>query len=357
VSFSYLCSRILSVFIPTTLLCFVCIVITNICRPSLPPSPGCSADTREHQNKNLEKAKEAFNQGNTQEGERLLKMAEGANNCSLCRSALPGSPEESFAYSLRDAKKGIAHAQHAVALKYESGKGTTKNYKEAAKWYKAAAESGHPWSFPCYGRYLQNGKGGISVDFAKAKQMYELSMKCQNPMGYYHMGDLYEKGNGVKKDEKEAARLYRIGAELGFDAAQCSLGNCYDFGTGVTPNPEEALKWYLLSAEQGENTTAMMNTGVTMMKIAQMRSDVSLVPRAFYWLKRAVKLGESDARMIMQQIEDSCKSSCAQCNKSASVVKLTRCAKCKLFHYCGKQCQIAHWKAGHKKDCVKTDIA
>ena len=339
------------------------VLLTNICRPSLPPSPDCSADTREHQKKNLDKAKEAFENNNTSEGERLLKMAEGANNCSLCRFALPSSPEESFAYSLRDAKKGIAHAQHAVATKYESGKGTTKNDKEAAKWFKAAAESGHPWSFSCYGRFLQNGKGGIRKDFAKAKQMYELSMKYQNPMGYYHMGDMYETGNGVKKDEKEAARLYRIGAELGFDAAQCSLGNCYDFGIGVTPNLEEALKWYLLAAEQGTNTTAMMNSGATMMKIAQMRyGDTSIVghspiPRAFFWLKRADKLGERDARMIMQQIEGSCKSSCAQCNKSASMATLTRCAKCKLAHYCGKQCQTAHWKAGHKKDCVKTDIA
>ena len=101
----------------------------------------------------------------------------------------------------------------------------------------------------------------------------------------------------------------------------------------------------------------MMNAGVTMMKIVQMRSDESLVPRAFYWLKKAVKLGENDATGMMRQMEETFNKACAQCNKSASAAKLTRCAKCKLFHYCGRQCQVAHWRAGHKDDCVKTDVA
>lgn len=338
-----------------------CMLASNI---SLICSPECMKEMHEHTMSNVNKAKEAINQSNRVEAERYAKLADAGNNCPLCRAKLPYTPEQSFAYSLKNAQKGHVYAQHAVATKYESGKGTAKDYKEAAKWFEAATKGGHPWSPSSYGFILQNGGYGVRRDIEKAKEMYELSMKYQHPIGYYYMGNLYENGIGLpKKDEKEAARLYRIGAEMGFDNAQCSLGNCYDFGMGVTPNPEEALKWYLLSAEQGVNTTAMMNAGATMMKIAQMRyGDTSIVghspvPRAFCWLKRAAKLGESDATMIMQQIEGNCKSSCAQCNKSASMAKLTRCAKCKLFHYCGKQCQIAHWKAGHKLDCVKTDIA
>jgi MYND finger len=44
--------------------------------------------------------------------------------------------------------------------------------------------------------------------------------------------------------------------------------------------------------------------------------------------------------------------------KSATI-KL--CAKCKAVAYCGKECQVRHWKMGHKIDCatvekVKTDM-
>ena len=266
-------------------------------------------EMHEHTMSNVNKTTNAINQGNLVEAQRYHKLADTGNNCPLCRSKLPYTPEESFAYSLKNAQKGHVYAQHAVATKYEFGKGTAKDQKEAAKWFEAATKAGHPWSFSSYGYILQNGVG-VRRDIKKAKEMYELSMKHQHPMGYYYMGNLYEKGIGLpKKDEKEAVRLYRIGAEMGFDKAQCSLGNCYDFGIGVTPNPEEALKWYLLSAEQGENTTAMMNAGATMMKIAQIRyGDTSIVghspvPRAFCWLKKAAKLGDSDAPMIMQQLK------------------------------------------------------
>jgi hypothetical protein len=46
---------------------------------------------------------------------------------------------------------------------------------------------------------------------------------------------------------------------------------------------------------------------------------------------------------------------CAQCGAAAgggSAVRLSACARCKKVRYCGRACQAAHWKAGHKKTCV-----
>ena len=31
--------------------------------------------------------------------------------------------------------------------------------------------------------------------------------------------------------------------------------------------------------------------------------------------------------------------------------KLLRCVRCKQALYCGKECQVAHWKRAHKKEC------
>ena len=33
--------------------------------------------------------------------------------------------------------------------------------------------------------------------------------------------------------------------------------------------------------------------------------------------------------------------------------KLKVCARCKAFSYCSKECQVKHWKAGHKVDCKR----
>ena len=43
-------------------------------------------------------------------------------------------------------------------------------------------------------------------------------------------------------------------------------------------------------------------------------------------------------------------SRCAACTKKNAS---NRCAKCKVVKYCGRDCQIKHWKHGHKKRCNK----
>ena len=38
---------------------------------------------------------------------------------------------------------------------------------------------------------------------------------------------------------------------------------------------------------------------------------------------------------------------CHQCGKAS----VSKCSRCKQYRYCGRDCQRAHWKAGHKKEC------
>ena len=45
---------------------------------------------------------------------------------------------------------------------------------------------------------------------------------------------------------------------------------------------------------------------------------------------------------------------CANCLASdgENGVTLKACTRCKITDYCGRACQTAHWKAGHKQHCV-----
>ena len=38
---------------------------------------------------------------------------------------------------------------------------------------------------------------------------------------------------------------------------------------------------------------------------------------------------------------------------SEADVPMERCSACKVARYCGRACQAAHWKAGHKQECSK----
>mmetsp|Transcript_15165 Transcript_15165/g.21537 ORF Transcript_15165/g.21537 Transcript_15165/m.21537 type:complete len:409 (-) Transcript_15165:215-1441(-) len=54
----------------------------------------------------------------------------------------------------------------------------------------------------------------------------------------------------------------------------------------------------------------------------------------------------NDGKMTLQR--------CANCNKvEPGLGEFKRCIQCKTVVYCGKDCQKKHWKAGHKKVCVK----
>lgn len=48
---------------------------------------------------------------------------------------------------------------------------------------------------------------------------------------------------------------------------------------------------------------------------------------------------------------------CANCGAAElkSGGKMMQCSGCKSFFYCCKECQVAHWKAGHKHHCERLD--
>jgi hypothetical protein len=42
---------------------------------------------------------------------------------------------------------------------------------------------------------------------------------------------------------------------------------------------------------------------------------------------------------------------CRYCNSEKLKFELKKCSQCQLVQYCSKKCQLADWRAGHKKEC------
>jgi TPR repeat protein len=49
------------------------------------------------------------------------------------------------------------------------------------------------------------------------------------------------------------------------------------------------------------------------------------------------------------------KKECAHCGTRLEPETTKTCAKCRETTYCGKECQVAHWKGGHKGFCVRPE--
>ena len=124
--------------------------------------------------------------------------------------------QEAVKWYRKAAEQGLAEAQYNLGLCYEGGDGVKKDYQEAVKWWRKAAEQG----------------------LAEAQ---------------YNLGLCYYNGNGVEKDYQEAVKWWRKAAEQGDAMAQCNLGLCYGEGRGIIQNKVKAYAWFALSSKNGSD--------------------------------------------------------------------------------------------------------
>jgi TPR repeat protein len=96
---------------------------------------------------------------------------------------------------------------------YFSGRGVTRDYAEAAKLFRKAADQGDAW-------------------------------------GQVDLGVRYFLGQGVTQDYAEALKWYRKAANQGNSAAKQNLGISFAAGKGVAQDYVLAHMWYSLAALQ-----------------------------------------------------------------------------------------------------------
>ena len=131
------------------------------------------------------------------------------------------------------AADGSPRGQANLGFMYDNGHGVQRDYKEAVKWYRFAAEQG----------------------FAH---------------GQANLGFMYENGHGVPQDYKEAVKWYRKAAEQGYARGQTNLGVMYQNGHGVPKDYIYAYAWYNLAASNGSETGLQNRTSIsTFMKSEQ----------------------------------------------------------------------------------------
>lgn len=162
------------------------------------------------------------------------------------------------------AEQGLATAQYDLGFMYYKGRGVPRHYSEAFKWYRKAAEQGHAGA-QCYLAYMYQGGLGVQLDYAEAIKWNLKAAEQGNASAHYNLGFMYDSGQGLPQDYAEASKWYRKAAELGNPYAQISLGSKYVDGQGVPQDYVEAYKWYNLAASQGEALAATNRNSLALM--------------------------------------------------------------------------------------------
>jgi len=158
---------------------------------------------------------------------------------------------------LENAKAGIVSAQVKLAGCYAEGRGVRVNRREAAKWYRAAAERGNVTAQCHLGRAYEKG-WGLKKSELEAVEWYRKAAVQGDAYGQFLLGVAYECGVGVNRDYKQAVELYQMSADQRYVYAQCFLGSCYDEGIGVEKNEALAKMWYAEAAKRNPKQTVMI---------------------------------------------------------------------------------------------------
>ena len=182
----------------------------------------------------------------------------------------------------------------------EWGMGVERNLKEAATWYRAAAEQRHALAQHNLGWLYHYGKG-VEQDDAVAVGWWRKAaergfVRSQNILAHrYYVGD------GVGQDYAEAVRWWRKAAEQGHAEAQENLGWRYLDGKGVEVDYAEAAHWMREAAERGRakaQTTLAHFYSAGFAAVTYVRG-VPDYDQAAFWYRKAAIQGYSEAQHFL----------------------------------------------------------
>jgi TPR repeat protein len=174
----------------------------------------------------------------------------------------PAGLSDNFAAIWERAREGGTTALNLVGLGYYKGLGgLTRDYHEAVRLWRFAADQGLAEAQARLGRMHRKGLGGLPKDDHEAVRLFRLAADRGNASAQCNLGFMYANGRGVAKDEREAARLYKLAADQGDAIAQTNLALMYwDGKGGLTKDNREAARLCMLAADQG-NAAAQSNLG------------------------------------------------------------------------------------------------
>ena len=183
-----------------------------------------------------------------QTAEECLKIG---HNYSSGRNGVSLDYKEAAKWYRKAADQGSIAALYSIGTLYENGLGVTKDITEAVKWYKKSAEQGYSIAQECLGYCYFCGRG-VAKDYFEAVKWYKKAAEQGNSRAQYFLGSCYANGKGVKNDYNLAIEWYQKAAAKNNLDAMRAIGILYENGLGVTQDFQIAKEWYQKAADKGD---------------------------------------------------------------------------------------------------------
>ena len=192
--------------------------------------------------------------------------------------------------------------------------------EESVELVRGWADKGKAWAQAELGATYAFGQG-VEQSYEKAIEYFTLAIQQDDPNAMFEMASMYALGIGGTKSNEKSVELYTQAAYHDHATAQANLGVFYIKGEGVDQSNELAREWWIKAALQDEE----------------------------YGLRCLQMLDKLEGRTVPTIL------CCSTCGKPKTPLRpLKPCKLCHTVQYCGRDCQLQHWKEGeHRKVCKK----
>lgn len=243
-----------------------------------------------------------YEEKNVQEGILWLqKAAEAGHKTAAAEIALCFLKGEGYEQDISHAinmlldicrKSNNRKANYELGKIYYSGKYIEKNYSEALKFLKVAAEQGHSASQEYVADIYYDGCG-TEVDYVEARKWYELAAKNNRAYAFKQLGFIYYYGEGVQENDDEAFKYFSLAAGLGHNRSKYMLHHFY-FADGKYKDYKKGKKYLEESAESGDVLAQKMLARCYVSDYGFNDDD-----KFFEWMMKAAESEDPEAERII----------------------------------------------------------
>jgi TPR repeat protein len=196
------------------------------------------------------------------------------------------------------AHRGDARAEYLIGVMSDNGLGPTQlDPKDAARWYRAAAEKNNSDAQFALANAYSTGRG-VGVDPQQAVTWLTRAAKNGHVDAMLALVGMYEIGITVPRDPAQAAQWTRRAAESGSVQALYLYAARVASGDGVPKDDREAVQWFLRAAMRG-HPAAQLVLGSTVGDGLNTTNEQNI--DAFMWLTLASQRGTGDIQTNASQ--------------------------------------------------------
>ena len=304
--------------------------------------------------------------------ERIKDEEEGLadkfrGKCPLCRESIPDANDHKKIITLTSnhANKGRAWAQANVGTWYLRGlHGFALDKQKGLQFIKQAADQ--RWPDALFEMAMEYRVETLERD--ESKYMYYLKEAAN--LGHPDAQRMLGAYDRQKDDNIMLLHYITLAASQGNSTACGILGHYFSSAEwcpcGLTKSLILAKHYSKMSLEEDEDGHPLpaFNLSLALYRLGLQRYEEimeipghSPIPKALFWARKGLEDETFPLRdnltFILSAMENEVKNHCANCRKKTECSSLKRCIRCLGAWYCGKDCQVQHWKAGHKIDCIK----